>query len=97
MRFLRHSRGSGWHVPFLSVGVASSPLTSHAMRLHGRDDHAPLFALPRGGAIVRLGGIGSPSCPIFAAMARQGVAFSESVLGAAGRSIAMSSVTVTNL
>ena len=49
MRFLRHSRGSGWHVPFLSLGVASSPMTIHALRLHGRDDHAPLFALPRGG------------------------------------------------
>jgi hypothetical protein len=24
-------------------------MTSHALRLHGRDDHAPLFALPRGG------------------------------------------------
>jgi len=45
MRCLRHSRGSGGHVPFLSVAVASSPVTIHAMRLHGRDDHAPLFAL----------------------------------------------------
>jgi hypothetical protein len=44
MRFLRHSRGSSWHVPFLSLGVASSSMTSHAMRLHGRDDHAPLSA-----------------------------------------------------
>ena len=40
MRFLRHSRGSGWHVPFLSVGVATSPMNSHATRQHGRDDHA---------------------------------------------------------
>jgi hypothetical protein len=45
MRFLRHSRGSGWHVPFLSVAVASSPMTIYALRLQGRDDHAPLFAL----------------------------------------------------
>ena len=97
MRFLRHSRGSGWHVPFLSLGVATSLVTIHALRLHGRDDHAPLCALPHGSAIVRLGGIGSARRPIFAAMADQGVAFGESVFGAAGRSIAMSSVTVTNL
>ena len=62
MRFLRHSRGSGWHVPFLSVAVVTSPLIIHALRLHGRrlqlvepagrkDDHAPLFELPRGSVL----------------------------------------------
>ena len=30
------------HVPFLSFGVATSPMTSHAVRLHSRDGHVPL-------------------------------------------------------
>jgi hypothetical protein len=26
--------------------MASSPMTNHALRLHGRDDHAPFFPVP---------------------------------------------------
>jgi hypothetical protein len=39
------------HVPFLSVSVASAPMTIYALRLHGRDDHANLFALSLGSAL----------------------------------------------
>ena len=35
------------HVPFLSVGEATSSMSNHSLRLHGRDDHAPLFARQR--------------------------------------------------
>jgi len=32
--------------PVRYTRVASSSMTNHALRLHGRDDHAPLFRAP---------------------------------------------------
>jgi hypothetical protein len=46
MRFLRHSRGSGWHVPFLSLGVAASSITIHTSSLPKRDSRAPFLPAP---------------------------------------------------
>jgi hypothetical protein len=34
--------------------MASSSMNSQALRPHGRDDHAPLFALTRNGAVAIL-------------------------------------------
>ena len=43
-------------------------MSTNASSLHGRDDHAPLFALPRGSALVHLKvGTASRRRPIFAA------------------------------
>jgi hypothetical protein len=43
-------------------------MSNNALRLHGRDDHAPLFALPRGSALVPPKvGMARRCRPIFAA------------------------------
>ena len=54
--------------PVRDTRAATSSMSNNALLLHGRDDHAPLFALPRSSAIVPPKvGMARRRRPIFAA------------------------------
>ena len=49
----RNKQGSTGVSPVIETRMATSSMSNNASSLHGRDDHAPLFALPRGSARSR--------------------------------------------